>query len=82
MNGREDLFWFLPQREDRLDVRRGGTVPGMRACSAGDFAPYDTKTAAYHDNVVSWPSVEPADDYAAGSLRAFALGAARDPGLG
>ncbi len=56
-----------------------GTVPGMRACSAGDFAPYDTKTAAYQDNVVSWPSVEPADDYAAGSLLAFAVGAA---GLG
>jgi hypothetical protein len=28
---------------------------------------------------VSWPSVEPADDYTAGSLMAFALGAA---GLG
>jgi len=25
--------------------------------------------------VVSWPSVEPADDYAAGSLLAFALAA-------
>jgi hypothetical protein len=29
--------------------------------------------------VVSWPSVEPADDYTADSLLAFALGAA---GLG
>ena len=56
-----------------------GTVPGMRACSAGSFARYDTKTAGYEDNVVSWPSVEPADDYTAGSLLAFALGAA---GLG
>ena len=46
----------------------------MRACSAGDFAPYNTKTAAYEDNVVSWPSVEPADDYTANSLLAFALG--------
>jgi hypothetical protein len=56
-----------------------GTVSGMRACSAGNFAPFDTKTAAYEDNVVSWPSVEPADDYTAASLLAFALGAA---GLG
>jgi hypothetical protein len=35
--------------------------------------------AAYEDNVVSWPSVEPADDYTANSLMAFVLGAA---GLG
>ena len=56
-----------------------GTVSGMKACSAGDYAPFDTKVASYEDNVVSWPSVEPADDYTAGSLMAFALGAA---GLG
>jgi endoglucanase len=56
-----------------------GTVPGMRACSAGQFAPFNTSTAGYEDNVVSWPSVEPADDYTAASLFAFALGAA---GLG
>ena len=56
-----------------------GTVSGMRACSAGHFAPYNTKTAGYEDNVVSWPSVEPADDYTAASLLAFALGGA---GLG
>jgi endoglucanase len=56
-----------------------GTVDGMRACSAGHFAPFNTKAAGYEDNVVSWPSVEPADDYTANSLMAFALGAA---GLG
>jgi Cellulase N-terminal ig-like domain len=56
-----------------------GTVDGMRACSAGHFAPYNTKTAAYEDNVVAWPSVEPASDYTANSLLAFVLGAA---GLG
>jgi endoglucanase len=56
-----------------------GTVAGMRACRAGNFAPFDAKTAAYQDNVVSWPSVEPAGDYTADSLLAFALGAA---GLG
>jgi Cellulase N-terminal ig-like domain len=54
-------------------------IDGMRACSAGHFAPFNTKAAAYEDNVVSWPSVEPADDYTANSLMAFALGAA---GLG
>src|SRR4029077_9407181 len=56
-----------------------GTVDGMRACSAGHFAPYNTKTAAHEDNVVAWPSVNPASDYTANSLLAFALGAA---GLG
>jgi endoglucanase len=52
-----------------------GTVPGMKKCSAGNFAPFNTKTAGYEDNVVSWPSVEPADDYTANSLLAFALAA-------
>jgi len=56
-----------------------GTVTGMRACSAGRFAPFNTTTVGYEDNVVSWPSVEPADDYSAASLFAFALGGA---GLG
>jgi hypothetical protein len=51
-----------------------GTVAGMRACGAGQFAPFNTATAGYEDNVVSWPSVEPADDYTAASLFAFALG--------
>jgi endoglucanase len=54
-----------------------GTVPGMRACSAGTFGPFNSSAAKYEDNVVSWPSVEPADDYTAVSLLAFALGAAR-----
>jgi len=56
-----------------------GTVTGMRACSAGNFGPFDTPTVGYEDNTVSWPTVEPADDYTAASLLAFALGAA---GLG
>ena len=53
-----------------------GTVSGMRACRAGHFKPFDTKTTGYEDNVVSWPSVEPADDYTANSTLAFALAAA------
>jgi endoglucanase len=52
-----------------------GTISGMRRCSAGHFKPFNTKTASYEDNVVSWPSVEPADDYTANSLLAFALAA-------
>jgi endoglucanase len=57
-----------------------GTVSGMRACSAGSFAADNNATAAYEDNVLSWPSVEPADDYTAISLFAFALGAASGRG--
>ncbi|HLK01438.1 MAG TPA: glycoside hydrolase family 9 protein [Streptosporangiaceae bacterium] len=56
-----------------------GSVPTMRACGYGSYAAFNTKNASYLDNVVSWPSVEPADDYSANSLFAFALGAA---GLG
>ncbi len=52
-----------------------GSVDGMRACSAGSYAPFNTSAAAYEDNVVSWPSVEPSDDYTAASLLAFALAA-------
>ena len=54
-----------------------GTVDGMRACSAGHFSSFNTKDAKYEDNVVSWPSVEPADDYTANSLLAFAFAAAQ-----
>ena len=54
-----------------------GTVSGMRACRAGDFGPFDTKNAEYQDSVLAWPSVEPADDYTASSLLAFAFAAAR-----
>lgn len=56
-----------------------GTVAGMRACGHGSYGAFGNATAAYEDNVVSWPSVEPASDYSAISLLAFAFGAA---GLG
>ena len=52
-----------------------GTVSGMKPCSAGSFSEFTTKTAKYEDNVIAWPSVEPADDYAANSLLAFAFAA-------
>jgi hypothetical protein len=54
-----------------------GTVTGMRACSAGHYQAFNTPAAGYEDNVVSWPSVEPADDYTAVSLLAFALAGGR-----
>jgi endoglucanase len=57
-----------------------GTVDGMRACRAGHFRPFNTKAAVYQDNVVSWPSVEPALDYTADSLLAFALAAHQPAG--
>jgi endoglucanase len=53
-----------------------GTVTGMRACRAGHFKAFNNAVAGYEDNVVSWPSVEPADDYTANSLLAFALAGA------
>jgi endoglucanase len=56
-----------------------GTVSGMRACGAGSYGAFGNSLASYEDNVVSWPSVEPADDYSAISLLAFTYGAA---GLG
>jgi endoglucanase len=56
-----------------------GTVTGMRACGHGSYGAFNNATAAYEDNVVSWPSVEPSLDYSAISLLAFAFGAA---GLG
>jgi hypothetical protein len=51
-----------------------GTVSGMRACSYGSYSAFDNSAAAYEDNVLSWPSVEPADDYTAISTLAFAFG--------
>ena len=56
-----------------------GSVSGMRKCSAGNFKPFNSKTVGYEDNVVSWPSVEPANDYTADSLLAFALAAGARP---
>jgi hypothetical protein len=51
----------------------------MRACSHGSYGAFDNSAAGYEDNVVSWPSVEPASDYSAISLLAFTFGAS---GLG
>jgi hypothetical protein len=52
------------------------SVSGMRACRHGSYGPFGNAAAGYLDNVVSWPSVEPASDYSAISLLAFAFRAA------
>ncbi|HEV2376477.1 MAG TPA: glycoside hydrolase family 9 protein, partial [Streptosporangiaceae bacterium] len=50
---------------------------GQRACDAdpGYFKSFDTAASAYQDDVVDWPTVEPADDYTSAPLLAFALAA-------
>ena len=57
-------------------VKNRCDAPGVPAHRAGHYKPFNTKTTGYEDNVVSWPSVEPADDYSANSTLAFALAAA------
>jgi endoglucanase len=54
-------------------------ITGMRACGHGSYGAFNNAAAAYQDNVVAYPSVEPSLDYSAISLLAFAFGAA---GLG
>jgi hypothetical protein len=47
----------------------------MKTCAYGYYAPFNTKSAKYQDAVADWPSDEPADDYTANSLLAFAYAA-------
>jgi hypothetical protein len=75
--GRIQLGAVTDGPSDPANFEGLGTVSGMRPCRAGQFGPFDTKSARYEDNVVAWPSVEPADDYTANSLLAFAFAAAR-----
>jgi len=52
-----------------------GTVNGMRICPQNGSDPFKVftgKGARYFDNVVAWPSVEPADDYTALTVLVFA----------
>jgi endoglucanase len=52
-----------------------GTVSGMRACPPNGndpFKAFSGKGARYFDNVIAWPSVEPADDYTALGIVLFA----------
>jgi endoglucanase len=48
---------------------------GMRKCPPGGgdaFKPFDGHGAVYQDNVIDWPTVEPADDYTVLSVLLFA----------
>jgi endoglucanase len=52
-----------------------GTVTNMRPCppdGSDPFKVFTGKGARYLDNVVAWPSVEPADDYTALTVLVFA----------
>lgn len=52
-----------------------GFQSGMRKCppaGGNPFKPFDGKGARYLDNVIAWPSVEPADDYTALTILVFA----------
>jgi endoglucanase len=54
----------------------------MRTCPphGGDpFKAFTGKGSRYMDNVIAWPSVEPADDYTALTTLVFALQVAGTP---
>ncbi len=56
-------------------LRGLGLPSGARRCPPGGgnpFAPFDLPGARYLDNVISWPSVEPTDDYTVLGLLVFA----------
>jgi hypothetical protein len=50
-----------------------GIPDGARLCRVSGFDHFDGHGARYMDDVRAWPSVEPADDYTATALLAFAL---------
>jgi hypothetical protein len=53
-----------------------GVPDGAKSCSTDFYAAFDTTSTEYQDNVASWPSVEPADDYTVISLLTFSRMAA------
>jgi hypothetical protein len=56
-------------------VGLGGLQQGMKRCPAGGgdaFKRFSTKHARYDDNVIAWPSTEPALDYTVLSVLFFA----------
>ena len=61
------LFGRFPNKVRLCGADAVSHGPGCR--------PFSTTTVGYEDNVTSWPSAEPADDYTADSLLAFALAA-------
>jgi endoglucanase len=54
-----------------------GVPDGARACPADGvdrFKAFDTKASTFLDEVAAWPSDEPADDFTASGILAYALG--------
>ncbi len=54
-----------------------GVPDGAKACPADGvdrFKPFDTRAATFLDEVAAWPSDEPADDFTASGILAYALG--------
>ncbi len=54
-----------------------GVPDGARACPADGvdrFAAFDTHASTFLDEVAAWPSDEPADDFTASGILAYALG--------
>ncbi|MEV6443892.1 hypothetical protein [Amycolatopsis sp. NPDC051716] len=47
--------------------------PAMRPCATAGFTRFDGHNARFFDDVGAWQSVEPADDFTATALLAFAL---------
>jgi endoglucanase len=64
-DGPSDPSWFVGL----------SNLPTMKTCAYGHYGTFNTKTAKYQDAVADWPSDEPADDYSANSLLAFAYAA-------
>ena len=60
-----------PNRADRFaELNR---FPTMRPCATAEFTRFDGHNARFVDDVGAWQSVEPADDFTATALLAFAL---------
>jgi hypothetical protein len=53
-----------------------GIPAGARDCHVGGYSKFTGQGVRYVDDVRSWPSVEPADDYTAAALLDFALASA------
>ena len=67
------------QRPQRVGPVRGPgcarTVRNACPVDGGDrFAAFDTRASTFLDDVAAWPSDEPADDFTATGILAYALG--------
>ena len=81
LNGTSDeeatvLYGGVVDGPSQIENFSGLGVPsGAKKCpnpAENPFAQFTGKGVKYVDNVIAWPSVEPADDYTVLSLLAFA----------